>query len=502
MSVASTTSQAALASMLGTSTLTSIAGSTTGSTTGSLLSAGPLDVTTLVTQLMAVQSAPVNRLKSQEQGVQTRLSAYGQIQSALSALQTSASTMSLASSFQSASATVTGSGVSASVNGSAAPANYSVSVSALAQGQAVASTAVSDPAAATATGTLTLQLGSVGNGAFAAGAGVAPISVTIDSTNNSLNGIAAAINTAAAGSVNASVVTDASGSRLVLNSAATGASSAFTVSGSAGLTQFGFDPSAPAANAAMGQTQAAANASYSVNGLALTSQSNTITSAISGVTLNLTQAPPPGGVLQSQITVGTDSSAITSHVNDFIANYNKVVTTVNGLTNYNAQTNTASTLTGDAAARVTMGTLQAISGGAFSGSDANHAYLAQVGIGVNSDGTLTLDSTRFQAAFAANPGAVTAMFTTATGTGSQQGFAVQVNNAAQQMISATGMLGASEQTLRTQISSMTNQIALMQASLAQTQQRLLQEYSKVNAALSAAQQQQVSIANALAALPG
>jgi flagellar hook-associated protein 2 len=502
MSVSSTTSQAALASILGTSALTSIAGSSTSASTGSLLSAGPLDVTTLVTQLMTVQSQPLVRLQSQEQGVKTKLSAYGQIQSAVSGLQTASSSLSLSSSFQSAKATVSGSGVAATVSGNPTPANYSISVSSLAQGQAVASTAVADSTAATATGTITLQLGSVSGGAFAAGSGVAPINVTIDSTNNSLDGIAAAINTAASGSVSASVVTDATGSRLVLNSAATGTSSAFSVSGTAGLTQFNFNPASPTGNSAVTQTQAAGNASFSVNGLALTSQSNTIATAINGVTFTLNQAPPAGGTVQAQLTVGTDSSAISSHVSDFITAYNKLISTVNGLTNYDVQTGTASTLTGDAAARQTIGSLQSIMGGTTSASDPSHSYLAQIGVTANSDGTLTFDSTKFQSAFAANPTAVTAMFTTATGTAGQQGFAIQVTNAANQIVGPTGLLGASQATLNGQVTTMDNQISTLQASLALTQQRLLQEYSKVNADLSAAQQEQVSLANSLAALPG
>src|SRR4029077_17987264 len=98
----------------------------------------------------------------------------------------------------------------------------------------------------------------------------------------------------------------------------------------------------------LAQTQAADDASYSVNGLSLTSSSNSITTAISGLTLNLTQAPPSGSTLQSQITVGSDTASVTSSVTSFIQSYNSLVNLESSLTGYNASTNTASTLTGEA----------------------------------------------------------------------------------------------------------------------------------------------------------
>lgn len=477
-------------------------GSTTSGSNSPLISAGQIDVTTLVSELMSVQSQPLTLLQSQETGVKAKLSAYGQEQSALASLQTATGNLSLASSFQAAKATTTGSGVSATVTGSPASANYAVTVSGLAQTQSIASAAVASTTTL-GTGTLTLQLGSAAGGTFTPQSGAGAITVTIDSTNNTLGGIASAINSAASGSVTASVVTDANGSRLVLSSANTGASNAFTVTASAGLSQFAYDPTVTGTQA-MTQTQAAADASFTVNGLALSSSTNSISTAINGVTLNLTQAPAAGGApLQSQIQVAADPTAVTGTVNSFISAYNSLITLTNSLTDFNTTTNTASTLTGDSATQEIVSQLQGIVGGSSSAGGASLSYLAQVGITVNStDGTLALDSNKFQAAFAANPSAVSALFTTATGAGAAQGFGVQLNNAVQQLSGNTGVLGAAQTALHSQVTYMDNQQIAMQSQLAQTQARLTQEYSQLNADLTAAQQQQVQLANELASLPG
>jgi flagellar hook-associated protein 2 len=454
---------------------------------------------------MTIQSQPLTQLQSQEAGVQSTLSAYGQEQSALSSLQTAAEALALPSAFQAAAASVSGSGVAATVTGTPADANYSLTVSGLAQAQSIASATVANATSAIGTGTLTIQLGTASGGSFTAQSGSSPINVTIDSTNDTLSGIAAAINSAASGSVDASVVTNASGtSQLVLSSANTGTANGFSVAASAGLSQFAFDPTVTGAQA-MTQTQAAANASFTVNGLALTSATNSVTTAISGVTLNLTQAPATGGApLQSQITVAADPTAITGTVNSFIGAYNSLISLTNSLTNYNSTSNTPSVLTGDSTTSQIVNSLQSILGSQTSaaGSVSSMSWLAEVGVSVNADGTLKLDATQFQSALSASPSGVAAMFSSATGTGSQQGFAIQVNNAVQQMLASTGSLGSAQQSMQSQITYMNTQQASMQTQLTQEQATLTQEYSALNAELASAQAQQTSLAGELAQLPG
>jgi flagellar hook-associated protein 2 len=510
MTVSSTTSNS-LASLL-SSTLNSVNSNTSssGSLTGSPISVGPIDVNTLVSELITADSQPMNQLQSRESGVQSKLSAYGQIQSALSNLQTAVTALTVGSAFSAEQATVTGSGVSATVSGTPASGSYAVAVSQLAQAQTTASAPVASASTVIGTGTLTLQLGTVSGSTFTAKSGSSPVNITINSSNNTLGGIAAAINSAGPG-VTASVVTDNSGSRLVLSSTDTGAANGFSLTvadsdgtntDTSGLSQLAFDPTAAAgAGKNVTLTQPAKDAQYSVNGLGLTSSSNVITTAINGLTLNLTQAPATGSTLQAQITVATDNNSVTSSVNNFVQAYNSLVKLEQSLTAYDSNTNTASVLTGDISAIQIGSQLGSILGGQLSGGTTGYTWLANVGIDFNQDGTLTLNSTKFANALTANPNAVSQMFTSVAGTGSQQGFATQLNAAITSMLSPTGLLTGAQNSAQGNITDMNTQIAAMQAQLKQEQKQLITQYSQLNATLVAAQQQQTALANALSTLP-
>ncbi len=482
MTIGNTTSNS-LASLL-SSTLSSVNASTgtgtgaSGSPTGSPISVGPIDVNSLVSELMTVESQPLNQLQSQQSGVQAKLSAYGQVQSALSSLDTALTSLKMGSAFTASQATVTGSGVGAVVSGSPAAGTYSVTVSALAQAQVVSSAAYSGGASTVVgTGTLTITSGSN------------TTTVTIGAGNDTLGGIAAAINAASAG-VNASVVTDNSGSRLVLTASNTGTANQFQVNAS-GLSQ----------PITFSQVQPAADAQYTVNGLSLTSSTNSITTAVNGLTLNLTQAPPAGSTLQAQVTVGSDTASVTSNVNAFVQAYNSLVNLESSLTSYNASTNTASVLTGEMPMFELSSQLKSILGSQMSGVSASPSWLADVGIDFQKDGTLSLNTSKFSAALSANPSGVAQLFSGVSGTGSQQGFAVRLAASVESMLAPDGLLGGTQTSLQSTISSMDTRITQMQAQLNQTQQQLITQYSQLNADLVTAQQNQVALANALAGLP-
>jgi flagellar hook-associated protein 2 len=514
MTIAGTTSNS-LASLL-SSTLNNANGSNNSSSgtslTGSPISVGPIDVNTLVSELMTVESQPLTQLQSQQSGVQSKLSAYGQVQSALSTLDTAVSALKLGSAFTAAQATVTGSGVGATVSGAPSAGSYAVTVSSLAQAQAAASGPLGSASTVVGTGTLTIQLGtynSTGN-TFTAQSGSSPVNITIGSSNDTLGGIAAAINGASAG-VTASIVTDNLGSRLVLSSSNTGTVNGFkltvadsdgTNTDTSGLSQIAFDPTAAAgAGKNLTQTQVAADAQYSINGLSLISSTNSITTAINGLTLNLTQAPPAGSTLQAQITVGADSQAVTSNVNSFITAYNGLVNLESSLTGYNASTNTASALTGEIPMFELSSQLRSILGSQTSAASGGPSWLADVGIDFQKDGTLSLNATKFSSALSSNPTGVAQLFSNATGTGSQQGFAVQLASSVESMMAPNGLVGGTQTSLQSTITTMNNRITSMQAQLSQTQQQLITQYSKLNADMVTAQQNQVALANALAGLP-
>jgi flagellar hook-associated protein 2 len=145
--------------------------------------------------------------------------------------------------------------------------------------------------------------------------------------------------------------------------------------------------------------------------------------------------------------------------------------------------------------------LRSILGSQMSVAPGGPSWLADVGIDFQKDGTLSLNSTKFASALAANPTGVAHLFSSATGTGSQQGFAIRLASSVESMLSPNGVVGGTQTSLQSTISTMNKQITAIQAQLSQTQQRLIAQYSKLNADMVVAQQNQVALANALAGLP-
>ena len=202
-----------------------------------------------------------------------------------------------------------------------------IAVNQLASAQtAVTTSKITDHTAAIGTGTLTLTLGTAtysSDGAtmtgFAAGTGT-PVDVTIDSTNDSLDGIAAAINAKNAG-VTAAVVTDADGSAYLSLKGASGKTQAFTFQATS-------DPSGQLAqfNVGVGATgtslsSVAQNARVTLDGATVERSSNTISDLITGVKLQLTAT---SGTPVS-LTSSTPTDALAGAVSDFVDAYNEVI---------------------------------------------------------------------------------------------------------------------------------------------------------------------------------
>jgi flagellar hook-associated protein 2 len=274
----------------------------------------------------------------------------------------------------------------------------------IATAQSIASTAFTGGAGtAVGTGSLTLTTAA---GSF---------NVAIDSTNNSLTGLANAINAFNSGTtpsgVTASVITDSSGSRLVLKGA-TGAANAFTVSAnsdaSPDLTRFTFTNPATTGSV-MGQAQAAQDAIVRIDGVDTTHSSNKITDLIQGVTLNLVSAQV-GTTVSLGVTRPTD--AISQAVNDFVSAYNtlkgEVQTAVTPASSDG--TTAAGPLYGNSAINQMKTMLSKITSTALSSYPSGPQTLAEIGVSTGLDGTLSVDSTKLSAALTNYPDAVEAMF--------------------------------------------------------------------------------------------
>ena len=387
-----------------------------------------IDIKSLVSQLITAERTPAdNRLNQREAALQTRISALGGFKSALSTFQSSLSSIKNTATFQASTKATVGNDklFTASASSTAPSGSYSVKVENLAQSQKLAT----DPALniqqdpdqyVVGTGTLTFQFGTYDSGGntFTANANKAVKTVTIDSSNNSLNGVAKAINDAKIG-VTANVINDGSGWRLTLGSNDTGAANSLkitTVDGdsnntdAAGLSILAYDPTKTAGagkNMQQPAGQEAKDASVIIDGLTVTSASNTLNQAIQGVTLNLTAADT---TTATTLTVAKDNSAISSGVQSFVKAFNDLASTVKSLTSYNAETKESGALQGDFSVRAIFGQIRSELNKTVTGSSTQFDSLADLGISTNRDGTLAIDSTKLQEAIDTDAQGVAGLF--------------------------------------------------------------------------------------------
>lgn len=394
--------------------------------TTSAIGTSSIDVNAIVSQLMTVEQQPITKLNAREASYQAKLSAFGTIQGAVANLQNTLRTLSNASSFQSVSATSSDTAtLSASALTSASSGKYSIDVTRLAQAQTLVAAGQTALSAAIGTGTAstlsfdtgtisgTLAGGKYNPGATFTSAGNGLKTVTIDNSNNSLQGIRDAINAANLG-VTASIINDGSAApyRLVLSANNTGANSSMkiTVSGDASVSGLlANDPTAGATGGALGQNLSesvtALNADITVNGIAVSKASNTISDVIPGVTFkldNLTSAPVT-------LTVAQDTASVSKSVNDFVTSYNALSKTLSDLSAYNPATQKGATLQGDATVRNLQGKLRTVLNTAVSGAG-SLTSLSQIGITFQRDGSLALDSSKLNTVMQSNFNDVAGLF--------------------------------------------------------------------------------------------
>lgn len=348
-----------------------------------------LDVKSIVSQLMTVEQQPLTRLSQKEASYQTKLTAYGSLKGALAAFQSSMQSLSSASSYQALTATSGNSTVlGASAGITAKAGTYTVDVSHLAHSQVLAANGLASTQNSSSTGTLSIQ---VGSGTLQ--------TITIDSSNNTLSGVAEAINAAGAG-VTATIVNDGSATpyKLVLSANATGAANTIHVTNnlSAGELSTAVD--------SLAQVRAADDAALTVNGVAVSSASNTVSSVISGVSLNLLTTG------SSTVTVTADTAGAQTAVTNFVKAYNDINGMLNNLAGYNAKTKTGGPLMGDSTARSLQVQIRAVLSQHLAGIGGSLTTLSQVGVSFQKDGTLGLDTAKLASATSSSFSDLPALF--------------------------------------------------------------------------------------------
>ncbi|MDD4910911.1 MAG: flagellar filament capping protein FliD [Sideroxydans sp.] len=464
-----------------------------------------VDVNAIVTGLMTIERKPITRLDTKETSYNAQVSALGMIQSKMSTLQTAVQNLgsSSSSSLLSLNASVSDSSIfSATAGSSAVAGTYSLTVSSLAQSQNLVAAGQSSDTAAISDGTATtisFDFGTITGGTLSSGTytsasfatnGSTVQSITIDGTNNSLAGIRDAINAAGLG-VTASIVNDGSATpyRLALSSNNTGVSNSLKITTSGGdgtlNTLLAHDPAGLPAAQHLNQTVAAQNAALTMNGIAITKESNTITDAVQGITLNLSKVTTAPVTLN----VTRNTTGVTTAVNSFVTAYNDLFTAMKNSSAYKS----GSSLAGDATLRSLQTQMRDIATTAVSSGTLTHLFDA--GMSFKTDGTMQLDSAKLNSALSSDFSGVANLFNNSTG------FATRFDTWATSNLATTGTFANRTSALNNSIKDIATQRVALEARMVSLENMYRKQYTALNVALMGMNQTSTYLTQQLSRLP-
>ncbi|WP_243039286.1 flagellar filament capping protein FliD [Dyella sedimenti] len=453
-----------------------------GGTISSLGIGSGLDVDSIVNALVnARAAAPQQQITTRTNQTNTLLSGLSSLNSALGSLQNALDTLTSASTFSSYTATLTPGGDSsigtATTMANAHPGTYSIEVSQLATAQKRASGAYTAGSAVGA-GTLNITVGS------------STMNVSVSATD-SLSNIASAINNSSSNpGVTATIVNGVNGQQLMLSSSKTGVANAFSVSADAtssdGLLGLANTLNTAGANEAQ-------DAKLTIDGIPVTSATNSVTGMMDGVTLNLTATGT------NTLTVAQDNTAATNAIQGFVTAYNSYVSTVSQLSSFSETSSVAGQASGTAGPLLgdtTLTSVQRQIGSVLSSSVKGNSIgtLASLGITRNPDGTLSLDSDKLASAFQSNSAAVKDLF---TGT---NGYATTLNTTIDAYTSSDGIITTRMNSLNDTLTQLSQQQTSLNARMNTYQTQLQQQYTALDTLMSSLNNTSSYLTTALAQL--
>lgn len=455
-----------------------------------LLSVGGLatgiDTKSLIAQLMALERQPETLLAKQKNKIQSQIDVYNQLNISLGNMQDVMAGMNTAATFTAKTVAVADSSVlTAQASSSAVTGSHTLVVNSLARFQRQVS----------ANGYASVDDLNFNTGSITITGGDAPLTLTIAAGQNSLSGIATAIN-ASGGNLSASIINDGSGApfRLVVSGKDT---RNYTIDAT-GLTTAPLAPKgAVYANPSFPQSgatySAGSVASFSVDGVEITKTSNSITDVIPGVTLNLLK----DGGATSTITVTNDTAAVTAKINNFISSYNDAMSIINKQSTYNTNTKSGGVLSGDSTIRSLKSALQSIVSNQVSGVTGPYKALSQLGISTDQKtGNLSVDASKLSSALSSNFEWVTELFTRNSGvpnlTADQYGIAEQFNQKLTKLTALyvgansydNGIISTRINGLNRQMSDIDKQVASMELLMTQKEDNLNKQFSAMESLVS------------------
>ena len=449
------------------------------------------DINGSVGAIVNAEKAPKEaQLARLEKASTTKFSALGELKGALSAFQTAMKDLNSLALFEKRTATSSNTAaLTASAGKTALAGTYQMTVERLASSSKVATAALAGDFTASADGQLTVKLG-------AADAGVA---VDIAS-GDTLVDIRDKLNTALKDKgITANIVNNpADGkSRLVLNAKETGTGKDISIeTADPALAGLALDGSIQSVGDGAGYLQQAADAEFTVDGLALKSPSNTVDDAIPDVTLTLvgkTEVDKP-----LTLTVGQDTAGVTANIKKFVEAYNKLITTSNQLTSVTqvgeGKAPVVGGLVGDATVRTLLG---GVRNELVNPADQEGVrVLADLGITTQKDGTLKIDDAKLSTALADNFDAVGTFFT------GDSGLMSRVDKRIDGFIQTGGVLEQRMKGLQTTLTGIDKQRETLGRRVEQMQTRLFAQFNAMDALIGRLNDTSARLTQALGSLPG
>lgn len=437
-----------------------------------------LDIGAIVTALVnADKSAKQTQIDTQTKTNTLKISGVGSLKSALTAFQTALTNLGSKTNPVFAGYTATSgtpSILGATSDNTAVAGTYSVVVNNLATSSKVASASFAGGAAsAIPSGTLKISQNGTDYDV------TIPASATLQSTRDAIN------SAQASNGISANIVTDSSGaSRLVISSSKTGAGSDLTVSGIVGLeidgTQaMGANPSASSSGAVNG---VAVDASLTIDGLAVTSKSNTVTGAVSGLTLNLASVSPGTPPAAATVTVATNTAGLQTSIQSFVDSYNTLMNTINSLSKATADADgnltVQSAFTGDSMSRTLISDIRGVL--TAPGAGGPLAVLSQIGVLTNEKtGNLAFNTTAFNEKMAINgmSGQMQQLF---NGSNATNGLLARMGTAIKPYVQTGGLLDQRNTNLQSVSKSLSTQQTALDFRVANMTKTLTAKYNAMD----------------------
>lgn len=458
-----------------------------------------LDIQSMVRGLVSAEGQPktalLNRRESQ---AEAQLSAIGSLKSALNKFNDSVAALQKNDAFQLLSATSADESVfTVSADSSAVAGSYAIEVQNLAKAQKLASSGFASADSVVGTGTLTI---SVGPDSF---------SLNIDATNNTLAGVRDAINEAADNTgVSATIINvdDGAGgseSRLVLSSKETGTVNELTItvvdddgnnSDMSGLSQLVYDPAGSGASN-MAQQVAAEDAQILIDGLQVTSSSNTVENAIDGITLNLLAESAAAGEATS-LDVSLDNEAIAEQIDGFVSAYNNLMSLMDDLAGYDSATGEGGVMQGDYITRMISNQIRSVLGSPVASVSSEFNTLSEFGIEIDEYGVMTLDPSRLDEMVSSDLTSLSKVFS------NEDGVATRLDSDLTSYLRSDGLLEVRSNTLNETLNDVEDERLRLNTRLADYEAQLFEQFNAMDAIVAQLNSTGSYLSQQLAQLPG